>query len=133
MTQNVLVGKTIIEVQLAGDSMAVKFVLDGGANVIASSYADCCSHTWVEHIEMPALGLPALVVGVESLGAVKEDSEVEGGCIRFYGTKIITDRGEIFIDYRNSSNGYYGGSLTWPGDYNYDGEQYDDNQNWRKV
>ena len=28
--------------------------------------------------------------------------------------KITTDRGEIVIDYRNSSNGYYGGNLTGP-------------------
>ena len=34
--------------------------------------------------------------------------------VEFYGLSIKTDKGEIVIDYRNSSNGYYGGSLCWP-------------------
>ena len=41
--------------------------------------------------------------------------------IQFYGFKVSTDKGVLVIDYRNESNGYYGGSLTWPGDYHYGG------------
>jgi hypothetical protein len=43
-----------------------------------------------------------------------DDSEYE--IIAFYGLKITTDKGDIIIDYRNSSNGYYGGNLSWPND-----------------
>lgn len=32
------------------------------------------------------------------------------------GFKVTTDKGVIVIDYRNASNGYYGGSLSWPGE-----------------
>ena len=32
-------------------------------------------------------------------------------CVAYYGLKITTDNGRAVIDYRNSSNGYYGGSL----------------------
>lgn len=48
----------------------------------------------VEHIDMP------------DLGSTNEDA-----CIAYYGMKITTEKGRCVIDYRNSSNGYYGGSL----------------------
>lgn len=35
----------------------------------------------------------------------------EGDYIKVYRTTIVTDRGFIDIEYRNSSNGYYGGWL----------------------
>ncbi|MNC82782.1 hypothetical protein D3C76_1797080 [compost metagenome] len=35
--------------------------------------------------------------------------------LQFYGAKISTDRGDMIIDYRNESNGYYGGDIHWPG------------------
>jgi hypothetical protein len=31
-----------------------------------------------------------------------------------YRFRIMTDKGQILIEYRNSSSGYYGGSLSWP-------------------
>jgi len=118
---NILVGKVLTGIQIADDKQAINFLVDG-ENIIAKMDADCCSHTWVEHIELPALGFPALVVAVDDLdlpGSVYEDPEHD--CLQVYGLKITTDKGEIVIDYRNSSNGYYGGQISWPGDYHYGG------------
>jgi len=32
-------------------------------------------------------------------------------CVAYYGLKITTEKGRAMIDYRNDSNGYYGGWL----------------------
>ena len=90
--------------------------------VIAKTDGDCCSETWIEHVELPSLGFPAKVISVEELELNKEpqrDNNYE--CLEFYGCKITTDKGDIIIDYRNESNGYYGGELCWPGDTFYGG------------
>lgn len=119
--ENILVGKTINAILIAKDKEAIRFDTDGG-EIIAKCDSDCCSYTWVEHIELPALGFPSKVVSVESLGLPgSEDNHPEHDCLQVYGLKITTDRGEIVIDYRNSSNGYYGGSLAWPGQCHYGG------------
>lgn len=134
MTTNPIIGKTITALEIAADKQALRFVLTDG-ECIVQCYGDCCSHTWVEHIEMPALGLPAQVVSVEDIAMPDLGSPDEYDVIAYYGCKIITDRGEIIIDYRNSSNGYYGGSLSWPGEYYYAGVfgQNDSKNEWQPV
>ena len=123
MKDNILIGKTLTGMKIAEDRQALLFQTADG-DIVVRADADCCSYTWVESIELPALGFPALVTAVEELempdtakpSTFHENPEV----LAFYGCKISTDRGEIVIDYRNDSNGYYGGSLSWPGgDYEY--------------
>ena len=117
MNQNILVGKTLKSIYLAEDRQAIKFEMEGG-DVIVRCDAECCSYTWVEHIELPALGFPAVVTAVEDLDMPEgkpSEFHTDPDSLQFYGCKISTDRGEIVIDYRNDSNGYYGGNLSWPG------------------
>jgi len=134
---NPLVGKVIKGIEIAADRQALRFLTVDGEMIVKVD-ADCCSYSWVEHVELPALGFPAIVQSVADIempdGATSSfhpDSDV----LAFYGMKIVTDRGEIVIDYRNDSNGYYGGSLVWPGEYFYGGvygqnvSQYD----WKPV
>ena len=33
--------------------------------------------------------------------------------VQYYGVKITTEHGRALIDYRNDSNGYYGGFHRW--------------------
>lgn len=123
MSKNPLIGKTITAIEIAEDRQALRFVLTDGEMIVETD-ADCCSYTWIEHIELPALGFPAQVVSVDDL-AMPENPESkfhkDPDVLAFYGCKITTDRGEIVIDYRNDSNGYYGGSLSWPGEHHYGG------------
>ena len=42
-------------------------------------------------------------------------------CVQYYGAKITTNKGDMVIDYRNDSNGYYGGDIVWPGEGFYGG------------
>ena len=111
---NVILGKTILSMMIADDKEALLFkCVDGDFKVLVD--ADCCSSTWVEHVELPALDFPALVISVDHLDLPgSDDNHPEHDCLQVYGCKITTDKGEIVIDYRNASNGYYGGSLLWP-------------------
>ncbi len=49
--------------------------------------------------------------------------EKEYDCLQFYGYKITTDKGDATIEFRNSSNGYYGGSIGIAGDHTYGNRQ----------
>lgn len=131
---NILVGKTITKIELADDRQAIRFHIEGGEPIIARCDADCCSHTWVEHIEMPVNGLPATVLSAECVN-MPDLGNGDAECIKYYGFKIVTDKGDIVIDYRNSSNGYYGGSLSWPEDHFCGGVygQNVSNENWKEI
>lgn len=110
--QNPLIGKQLLAIDIADDREALRFVTSD-EEIIVRCDADCCSHTWIEHIELPALGLPATVAAVENLVLSDPQWDSSDNYIQFYGCKITTDKGELVVDYRNSSNGYYGGSLDW--------------------
>ena len=129
-----LVDKTLTMVELATDSKAIRFTVDG-ETVVAKCDGDCCSSTWIESIEMPAAGLPAKIIGVSDLDLPEVDSGDEYVDIKRYGLKLITDKGELVLDYRNESNGYYGGNLSWPGEYHYGGVhgQNESNEDWKPV
>lgn len=131
MKPNPLIGKTIIGMEIAEDKESLRFILSDG-ELIAVVYAECCSHTWIEHVELPALGFPAVVVSADNLN-MPDLGEMQGkDVVAYYGLKIVTDRGEIIIDYRNGSNGCYRGDLCWPGDYRYGGVSCENNsaQKW---
>lgn len=71
---------------------------------------DCCSQSWIEHLEMPNDVVGATLLDVEDVGMGEIDDPEY--CLQVYNTRFKTDRGEIVLEYRNSSNGYYGGYLT---------------------
>lgn len=137
MKQNILIDSIIWDMKIADDEQAILFVTDKG-NVVARADGDCCSYTWIEHIEL--VSFPAKVMNVEDIDmpnlSSSEEEEQSGDYIEYYGCKITTDKGHIIIDYRNSSNGYYGGFLVWPGDdYFYGGvfKQNVSKENWVEI
>lgn len=134
MKEHCLIGKTIQGIKIAADKKALLFVTDGG-DIIARADGDCCSSTWIEHMELPAMGLPAKVSAVDDLDMPDLGSPNEYEVIAYYGCKITTDKGVIVIDYRNESNGYYGGYLLWPDDYFYGGvhNQNVSDEHWQDV
>lgn len=125
---NILVNKTITGISIAENKEAIMF-LTIEENIIAYAHGECCSTTWIESIELPALGFPALVLSTQDL----DMSDIGEPELAHYGLKIITDKGEIVIDYRNESNGFYGGELAWPGDYYHNDEKNILIENWQQV
>jgi hypothetical protein len=111
-----LIGKTIVTVGVDDARELLTFGLQGGEVVQFRTYGDCCSHTWIEHLEVPAGAVPgSTILGVENVGmGSKEVLDSEGyadSFLQFYETRFKTIHGDIVVEYRNSSNGYYGGSL----------------------
>lgn len=133
---DILVGTTINDMLIADDDHAILFKTDKG-DIVARTDGDCCSNTWIEHIELPALGFPCKVLEVEDISMdCPESEEYNWEVIQFYGFKIVTDKGHIIIDYRNASNGYYGGNLSWPDNSYYYGGVNGQNistENWVKI
>lgn len=129
---HILVGKTITEILIAEDKMALLFRTLEAGDILARCDADCCSHTWVEGVEI--VDFPAEVLEVKDLNWGKRAERNDDGLIQHYGYEIVTIKGSITIDYRNESNGYYGGSLCW--DDMFYGGAYRQNiskMKWREV
>jgi len=108
-----LIGKTIIKVEKTEDSEYLRFTTDDAKTMLAYAEGDCCSRSWVESFDEPSHML-GTVTGAADLDHVQESVDDAGDSyLQFYGFKITTGRGICVIDYRNKSNGYYGGSLEW--------------------
>jgi hypothetical protein len=124
-----LVGQKIIGLFVAPKEYTLVLEIIGGSIMIDTD-SDCCSETWFADI----VGVDSLIghtiVSVEEpqyrenvsfewhdeddLGVDftdKTHSRSRQECDRLYGIKITTDAGYTDIVYRNSSNGYYGGSI----------------------
>ena len=124
---NPLIGKVVTDILIASDKKALLFKTTDG-DEIARADGDCCSSTWIESIELPALGFPCKVLSVENLNMPEQEyDESQFECLAFYGCKIVTDKGDVVIDYRNESNGYYGGNLSWSDDDYFYGGVYGQN------
>lgn len=114
---NPLVGKTISAIQISSDGRAMRFMISDGSEVMVLADAECCSTTWIEHISLPAGGFPAIVLKVEDIEMPDLGSPSKEAFMQYYGLSVKTNRGDMVIDYRNESNGYYGGRLLWPGEF----------------
>lgn len=130
-----LVGKILKGVMLADDRKALRFDTVDGGEIIVRVDGDCCSDSWVEGIELPALGFPCVVLEVNDLCLTDQDFHSEDGLIQCYGCQIKTTSGDMVIDYRNESNGYYGGNLCWDDESFYGGVdgQNVSTMNWQEI
>jgi hypothetical protein len=79
-------------------------------SVVLTAYGDCCSEAWIEHIEGIEHLIDSPIVDVEEIeGADLPGTRQEYDLSYFF--KIRTNKGMCDIDFRNSSNGYYGSTL----------------------
>lgn len=115
-----LVGRVIRSVGLSSDRDEITVTFTDGTTATAHTEGDCCSQTWIEHLTVPPDIDGAEITGYSWAEDVPQDTrsvnvptDVYLDEIEVYGEAIRTTRGEILIEFRNSSNGYYGGSLEW--------------------
>lgn len=104
-----IVGKRINGFVVSDEKTTLTFNDDEGMLYVYDADADCCSHSWIENIEDPEYLLGNLVLKVEEKEMPSEDQD--GEYIQIMSYDIYTDKGICKIDFRNSSNGFYGGSL----------------------
>lgn len=109
-----LVGLKVNALWVSVDDEVLVLQTDSG-QVAITTYADCCSETWFADI----VGVSSLIGHTITAATAVElpDPPVDDGRSRqesdaAYGIRLTTDApGDVDIVYRNSSNGYYGGSL----------------------
>lgn len=107
-----LIGKRVQKLYIDSDKQTLSFVTDQGLQIY-SALGDCCSDSWFEHLSGVKDILGKVITGV---------TEIE--CAEVMGTKQEVDRvysykftlgeeavGRFEVEMRNSSNGYYGGSV----------------------
>lgn len=109
-----LVGRKILSVQMTPDKSDVRFVTTTG-NLDYNCYGDCCSESWVNHVNDIDNLIGGTVTQVEEfdfhsmLGVEPEPTRQDSDEVLFH--KVHTEKGTCLIEFRNSSNGYYGGSF----------------------
>lgn len=113
-----LVGRTIRSVATDDARGYLCFHTDAGF-VLYEADGDCCSESWFNHVVNAAALIDATVSRVDvaeerSIDAEAGDPDFSGRqeVDRIYGFIIHTTKGSCQIELRNSSNGYYGGSVN---------------------
>jgi len=82
-------------------------------HLIIETNGDCCSETWFADIVGRDNLIPNEIIGVRFLSVPSvEDNRSRQDVDDFYGVRLSTSKGDCDIIYRNSSNGYYGGSSS---------------------
>ena len=109
-----LVGLTVLELETSDDNQHLSIRLkDSFDNIIDThfvAYAMCCSQSWIESIEGKEDIIGNEIINIIEHNLPSEDTS-DNELLQFYNYEIITSQGSCVIDFRNSSNGYYGGSL----------------------
>lgn len=110
-----LLGATITKATLQDDGDCITFELAGRPPVTLRAWGDCCSQTWIESMDAPdaLLGTVQSVedIPMPDLGNIDSQRHQSVDQVAYYGLKITTEKGVCVLDYRNDSNGYYGGGL----------------------
>ncbi len=131
---NKMLNRKISSVILAPNKATITFAFQDGHAQSFAVEGDCCSHSWIEHLETPNDLIGAELTGFDenSMDATSDENEnpmIESSyedhegkiiktssneyeCLQVYTTIFHTNKGDIVLEYRNSSNGYYGGSLV---------------------
>ena len=119
-----LLNKPLKEVKLTPNKRSISFTFQDGSIRSFAVEGECCSTSWIEHLEAPANLAGALISEVFDSSAVPWDGHVCGNeaadgrrpcghdCLKVYNTVFRTNKGDIVLEYRNDSNGYYGGYLV---------------------
>jgi hypothetical protein len=121
-----LVGASIVDIYINDNGERLAIVV-GGTDFMVSvmlleAEGDCCSNSWVEHVGNAEAGHMARYhdwaevdmspqAGSGLTG--QEASDFSSGELKLYFFKLFTSKGEVLFEMRNSSNGYYGGSLEF--------------------
>lgn len=119
MDKDELVGKEIESFNLEPSGGWIDFHFKDGTSARLEAEGDCCSSSWIESIDAP-MALNGKVLSIEdiampSLGDIGTTKHPDVESVSYYGLKVTTVKGVAVLDYRNDSNGYYGGWLEYRG------------------
>jgi hypothetical protein len=119
-----ILNRPLKAVRLSSDKEKFILEFEDGTSKEYGVAGGCCSHSWIEHLELPPMGTKgAQITAVEDGDGVAWDGHVcdkevdySRACghdhLQVYQTIFRTTNGDIRLEYRNDSNGYYGGYLV---------------------
>lgn len=115
-----IIGKKVVKISVSRPDDHFTLLFSDGTDKTYSVAGDCCSASWIEHFTVPDDLFPSglTILSVEEADGVPFDGHKcsKESCrhdsLAVYNTRFHTDRGDIVLEYRNDSNGYYGGYLT---------------------
>jgi len=106
-----LVGHTLTGYKLDSSRDMLTFHTTKG-DIVYTTEGDCCSQSWFESIDPAELDADELkkaqVKAVEEI-ELAEVADVRDKSLILYGILIKCEFGNILVEFRNASNGYYGG------------------------
>jgi len=105
-----LIGKEIDAIYINGDKTSLRLHC-GDEWVEMHTDADCCSESWIEHMTGIMYLRGREVTGIERMD-LGEAIGTRQECDQLYSLTIQFGMGECAIEFRNSSNGYYGGWMS---------------------
>lgn len=82
-------------------------------NFVIEVYGDCCSTGYIDHIGLDVYSSDTsyVIEQISDVGDISgEFANTAQDSDAVYGLKIKFERGGLLLEYRNSSNGYYGSS-----------------------
>lgn len=123
-------GRTILNVRFAEDDSRgswgrcdlLIFDTDQG-EVRWRADGECCSTSWFETVDVApgrVLDVSILLLGGAPLNGVPTVEDCDR--VKYYGISITTTGGRGVVDFRNDSNGYYGGYVVVEGELDDDDE-----------
>lgn len=104
--------RDLLSVEVTPDKGRLIFKFVDGYEARFVAEGDCCSQTWIEHLEAPADVRGQRLVAVDDARTLRTEDDPVHDCLQVYQTVFRTNKGEtISVEYRNASNGYFGGYL----------------------
>lgn len=108
-----MANKPLDSITLSEDKETITFTFEDGTKVYWGVEGDCCSRSWIEHLTVPDDIKGQILDTVEDYRMSRDDDEDGYTTLQVYQTKLITNKGNaIVLEYRNESNGYYGGYVV---------------------
>jgi len=107
-----LIGKVINKVYISDDHVLLKFTCIDRESIIYVAEADCCNDVWFNHINGLQNLIGAVVISVHDKPTIEDATPTKQDEDIIYGWTVVTANGYFDVEMRNSSNGYYGGTLS---------------------
>lgn len=108
-------GNRILDIQLEKQGTSIFFITEDKKKYEYSCEGDCCSYSWFESLDGKDNLIGEVILEVIDKEENKpSESNEEHECLQFYGFTFKTVKGYCDLEMRNSSNGYYGGSICGP-------------------
>jgi len=107
---DVEIATSVVDTDAMWDANAIRFTTET-SKIAYLTEADCCSETWFSEIINLDFLINQVVTEVVELDMPEfDDGNGRQRYDKFYGYRVATPAGHCTIAFRNSSNGYYGGS-----------------------